>query len=394
MGEYNFDRIVDRKNTSSLKYDFGRERMGREDLLPLWVADMDFQLPDEVIKDITKRAEHGIFGYTDPGASYFEALRGWYRRRHGFEIKDSWNTVVPGIVYAIAAAIRAFTGEGDGVLIQQPVYYPFMETIKLNKRKVVNSQLVYRDGKYSIDFEDFERKITENDVKMFILCSPHNPVGRVWTRDELKRLGDICLAHDVFIFADEIHSDFVYSGHSHTSFITLGDEYTKRFILGTSPSKTFNLAGLQVANIVIPDKETRDSFRRENEAAGYSQANTLGLVATESVYRKGEKWLDELLVYLEGNLSYVRDFLKENLPKVHLVEPEGTYLVWLDFSEYTADYKDLEKLIVDEAKLWLDPGIIFGRETALFERINIAAPRSVIVKAMEQLLDAVKKRDE
>lgn len=392
MGKYNFDEIVDRKNTSSLKFDFGIERKGRDDLLPLWVADMDFKLPDEIIEDIEKRVSHGIFGYTDPKDDYKKALKNWFSERHDIELEDEWNTVVPGIVYAIATTIRALTKPGDSVLIQQPVYYPFMETIKLNNRKVVNNQLIYRNDHYEIDFEDFEKKIIEEGVKLFLLCSPHNPVGRVWTRDELIRMADICLRHDVFIFADEIHSDFIYRGFKHTSFLTLGEKYIKKTVLGTSPSKTFNIAGLQVANIIIPDPDIRSSFKRENEAAGYSQGSVLGMTATISAYTKGKQWLDELLDYLEGNLNFVRDFLKEKLPEIKLIEPEGTYLIWLDFSKITDSHKELEKLIVDDAKLWLDSGVIFGRETALFERINIACPRQILQKAMEQLYEAVDRR--
>ena len=392
MGKYNFDEIIDRKNTSSLKFDFGIERKGRDDLLPLWVADMDFKLPDEIIEDIEKRVSHGIFGYTDPKDDYKKALKNWFSERHDIELEDEWNTVVPGIVYAIATTIRALTKPGDAVLIQQPVYYPFMETIKLNNRKVVNNQLVYRNDHYEIDFEDFEKKIIEEDVKLFLLCSPHNPVGRVWTKDELIRMADICLRHDVFIFADEIHSDFIYRGFKHTSFLTLGEKYIKKTVLGTSPSKTFNIAGLQVANIIIPDPDIRSSFKRENEAAGYSQGSVLGMTATTSAYTKGGQWVDELLEYLEGNLNFVRDFLKEKLPEIKLIEPEGTYLIWLDFSKITDSHKELEKLIVDDAKLWLDSGVIFGRETALFERINIACPRKILKQAMEQLYEAVSRR--
>ncbi len=394
MAKYNFDEIINRKNTDSIKWDFGLQRKGRDDLLPLWVADMDFRLPDEVVKDIETRAHHGIFGYTDPGNKYYDAVRGWYGKRHGVHFENDWLIVTPGVVYSIALAIRAFTKPGDSVIIQQPVYYPFMETIKLNGRNVVNNQLVYKDGHYEIDFEDFEKKIIENDVKMFILCSPHNPVGRVWTKEELVRLGDICVAHDVYVVADEIHSDFVYSGYKHTSYITLGEKYTKRFILGTSASKSFNLAGLQVANIIIPDDEARAAYRKENAASGYSQPNALGMVATMSAYNNGEEWIDELLNYLEGNTNYIRSFLKENLPEIHLIEPEGTYLLWLDFSGITTDHKKLEELIVDKAKLWLDPGIIFGRQTALFERINIATPRKIIEQAMDQLYNAVKEFQE
>ena len=389
MGKYNFDQFHNRRNTDSIKWDFGMKRKGRDDLLPLWVADMDFRLPDEVIADIVKRAEHGIFGYTDPGEGYYKPVKDWYEKRHGFRAESDWITVVPGVVYSIALTIRAFTQPGDAVLIQQPVYYPFHGTIVENGRKVVNNQLIYKDGRYEIDFEDFERKIVEEKVKLFLLCSPHNPVGRVWSRQELQRMADICKAHEVYVFADEIHSDFVYKGHEHVSFLTLGTEYHERLIVGTSASKTFNLAGLQVANIFIPNKEVRDRFRKENSATGYSQPNVLGMVATKSVYEKGEEWLEELIDYLQGNLDYVRDFLKDNLPKVKLVEPEGTYLIWIDFSEVTKDHKELEKIIVDKAKLWLDPGIIFGRDTALFERINIACTRATLVQAIEQLREAL-----
>ncbi len=389
MGKYNFDEKIDRRNTDSIKWDFGMQRKGRDDLLPLWVADMDFRLPEEVIDDIVGRAQHGVFGYTDPGEGYYRPVKDWYEKRHGFRPESKWITVVPGVVYAIACAIRAFTEPGDAVIIQQPVYYPFEGTIKANSRKVVNSQLVYRDGRYEIDFEDFEKKIADNDVKLFLLCSPHNPVGRVWTRQELTRLADICREHDVYIFADEIHSDFVYKGHQHVSFMTLGDQYYSKLIVGTSASKTFNLAGLQIANIFTPDEKVGSAFRAVNDANGYSQPNVLGMVATKSVYENGEQWLDELLEYLAGNRDYVRNFLAEKLPKVKMVEPEGTYLIWLDFSGITQDKDELKEIIEDKARLWLDPGIIFGRETALFERVNIACPRAILEQAMEQLCKAL-----
>ena len=392
MSKYDFDRIYDRKGTSCLKWDFGLKRKGRGDLLPLWVADMDFKLPDEVIEDLVKRAEHGFFGYTDPDDDYLFSVRDWFKRRHGIDFGAEEITVVPGVVYAIAQAIRAFTDVGDSVLIQQPVYYPFEEMISLNKRKLVNNQLVYRNGKYEIDFEDFEKKIVENDVRMFLLCSPHNPVGRVWTGAELEQIARICYRHDVFVFADEIHSDFAFKGHEHVSFYSLDKRYHEKLILGTSASKTFNLAGLQVANIIIPDENVRRAFRNANEAAGYSQVSVMGLVATRSAYEKGEQWLEELLEYLQGNVDYVRNYLRENLPKLKLIEPEGTYLIWLDFSEVTDDPKKLKELIVDKARLWLDAGIIFGKETALFERINIACPRGILQQAMHQLKEAMDQK--
>ena len=386
-----FDVLIDRRGTSCLKYDFGMERKGRDDLLPLWVADMDFRLPDEVIEDLQKRVSHGIFGYTDPKDDYYDALNRWFSKRHGYTVDRQWNIITPGVVYAISMAIRALTKEGDSILIQQPVYYPFASMVKLNNRNVVNNQLVFNKeaGRYEIDFDDLEKKIKEEKLKMVLFCSPHNPVGRVWTREEILRFADICKENDVYIFADEIHADFVYEGHKHISFMTLDDEYREKLIVGTSPSKTFNIAGLQIANIFVPNESVRDALKKENDAAGYSQCNAIGLTATTSVYTKGEQWLDELLRYLKGNVDYVRSFLQEKLPRVKLIEPEGTYLIWLDFSEIVKDHKELEKLIVDKAHLWLDPGIIFGRETALFERINIAAPRATIEKALEQLCAAV-----
>lgn len=389
MGNYDFDSIHNRKNTDSIKWDFGMQRMGRDDLLPLWVADMDFRLPDNILKNISKRVEHGIFGYTDPGDEYLNTVVNWFERRHGFSVKGKAITVTPGVVYAIGLAIRAFTNPGDAVIIQQPVYYPFKDIIELNNRKLVNNQLVYKNGHYEIDFDDFEKKIVKNDVKLFILCSPHNPVGRVWTRAELTKLGKICASHDVYVFSDEIHSDFVYPGHKHTPFITLDEKLTRKLIVGTSASKTFNLAGLQTANIFIPDDSMHRAFNLENTRNGYSQPNVLGMTATLSAYQNGEEWLDELLSYLEGNLQFVRDFLKEKLPNVRLIEPEGTYLIWLDFSEVTENHEQLEDIIVNKAKLWLDPGVIFGRETALFERINIACPRTTLKEALERLYEGL-----
>jgi len=389
MGHYNFDEIIDRRGTSCIKHDFGMERVKRDDLLSMWVADMDFKLPKEVVEDIQKRVSHGIFGYTDPKDDYREALKGWFKKRHQVDISGDWNIITPSVVCAIATAVRAVTYEKDAVLIQQPVYYPFRQAIEMNGRKVVNNQLLYKNGRYEIDFDDFEKKIKEEDVKLFILCSPHNPVGRVWSRDELKRMADICLENDVYVFSDEIHADFVYEGFSFTSYLSLGEEYREKLIIGTSPSKTFNIAGLQIANTIIPNEKVRDIFRKAVWASGYSQCNALGLTATISAYTKGDKWLDELIPYLEGNVNFVRAFLKENLTKVHLVEPEGTYLIWLDFSKVTSDHKKLEELIVDKAHLWLDPGIIFGKETALFERINIACPRAVVEQAFEQLYEAM-----
>lgn len=386
----NFDEIIDRKNTNSLKYDFALERKKRDDLLPLWIADMDFRLPEEIISDIQKAVSHGIFGYSDVKEAYFLSLHNWFHKQFSWDIKEEWLIKTPGIVFAIALAIKAFTNEGDSVLIQQPVYYPFSECILSNKRKLVNNQLVYKEGKYTIDYDDFESKIVNEHVKLFLLCSPQNPTGRVWTKGELKRVGEICLKHNVIVLSDEIHCDFTYPDNTHTVFASINEEFAMNSIICTAPSKTFNIAGLQISNIIIPNQTLRYAFREEFDASGYSQLNALGLVACQSVYTKGEAWLNELKVYLKENLDYVRNFIHNYLPEIKLVEPEGTYLIWLDCSGLGLSYKELEKLVIDKAKLWLDGGIIFGKETALFERINIACPRSILEKALKNLEQAIR----
>ncbi len=392
MGKkYNFDEMVDRRGTSCLKYDFAMKRKGRDDLLPLWVADMDFALPQEILDDFRARIDHGIFGYTDPDGEYYAAMDRWFSTHHGYHVDPETVTVGCGIVYGLATGVHAFTQEGDAILIQQPVYYPFREVIEDNGRVFINNQLHYENNRYTIDFEDFERKIVENNVKVFILCNPHNPVGRVWTKEELERLGDICLAHDVIIMDDEIHCDFVYEGHHFTSFLTLDEKYRSNLVVYTSPSKTFNVAGFQPANIIIYDEELRAKYRHANAGAGYSQGNIMGITAVKSCYTKGDQWVKELVEYISGNIAYVRGFVKENFPKATFVEPEGTYLVWVDFSGYGYSDEELEHIMLEEAKLWLDSGKIFGPETAQFERFNLACPRATVEQAFHQLKDAMER---
>lgn len=389
--KYNFDEVINRKNTNSIKYDFAVERGKPDGILPLWVADMDFRVPTSVTEALVKVSEHGIFGYSECKRDYYKALHNWYLTRFGWELQEEWLVKTPGVVYAICTAIRALTKEGDGVIIQQPVYYPFSESIKANKRKLVNSSLQYKNGKYHIDFNDFETKIIENNVKLFILCSPHNPVGRVWTKEELTRLGDICIKHDVLVISDEIHADFVYEGYQHTIFADINQEFLDRTITCTAPSKTFNLAGLQNSNILIANESIRHEFKNEIVRSGYSQLNTMGLVACQAAYEGGAMWLDELKEYLSSNLSYVRKFIADKIPQIKLVEPEGTYLIWLDCSGLNLDSDVLEELIVNKAKLWLDGGIMFGPDGDLFQRINIACPRKVLEQALTQLEKAIKE---
>ncbi|MGN0480907.1 MAG: MalY/PatB family protein [Lachnospiraceae bacterium] len=386
----NFDEIVNRKNTDCLKFDFAVRRGRPADVLPLWVADMDFKTSSLILDEIQKRVEHGIFGYTESGDSYFAAVAGWQKKHHNLDIKQSWIIKTPGVVFAIAMAVKAYTNEGDAVLIQQPVYYPFTEVIEDNKRVVVSNDLVLdHTGKYHIDFEDFENKIVENHIKLFLLCSPHNPVGRVWTREELGKIADICIKYNVIVISDEIHEDFVYDGYEHTPLLNVDERIAPLCITCTSPAKTFNLAGLQISNIIIPDRNLRYAFKKQIDAAGYSQLNTIGLVACEAAYRYGEEWYQALKNYLQGNLDFVREYLEKNLPQIKLVEPEGTYLVWLDFRELDLCEKDLEDLIVNKARLWLDSGAIFGRVGEGFERINIATNRNILKEALDRIAKAI-----
>ena len=387
--KYNFNEIIDRKGTDSLKYDFAVERGLPKDVLPLWVADMDFPVEDHIKEALIKASEHAIFGYSDTKDDYFEVLSSWYERRFFWKVKKEWLVKTPGVVFAIAMAIQALTRENEAIIIQEPVYYPFSSTIRANNRKLVINNLVLKKDKYHIDFVDFEKKIIENNVKLFILCSPHNPVGRVWTGEELQKLANICLKHKVYIFSDEIHSDLVYEKDTHTIFANLGKDVEDSCIVATAPSKTFNIAGLQVSNIWIANEKMRDAFKEAIDRAGYSQLNNMGLIATKVAYKHGEEWLEELKIYLKSNIDFVRKFLKDKLPNIKLIEPEGTYLLWLDCRELGLSEKERQGLIQNKAKLWLDTGTMFGKAGAGFERINIACPRKTLEEAMNRLKEAI-----
>lgn len=388
-----FDIVVDRKNTKSLKYDFAEKRGKPKDILPLWVADMDFKTSSYIVDALKMMSIHGIYGYSDTKEEYFEILKNWMKRRHDWEVKEEWLVKTPGIVFALATAVKAFTKENEAVLIQQPVYYPFSEVVEDNHRKlVINALKQDADGKYYIDYEDFERKIVEENVKLFFLCNPHNPVGRVWTREELLKLGDICLKHHVLVVSDEIHGDFVFK-RAHTVFTKVREAYQDISIVCTSPSKTFNIAGFQVSNIFIANEALYKRFCKQIDAAGYSQLNLAGLVACEAAYAHGDEWLDAVLAYIRKNAEFTENFLKEKLPKVKMTELEGTYLVWLDFREYGLSDTKLNQRIVHKAGLWLDRGDMFGKGGAGFQRINIACPRSTLEEALEKLVLAFEDID-
>ena len=388
---YDFDKVIDRHGTNCLKFDFAKERGKNGDELSLWVADMDFQVAKPITDALQAQVNHGIYGYTEVKSDYFDIVKNWFKENFDWEIKKGSLVKTPGVVYAIAMAVKAFTKEGEAVIIQQPVYYPFSEMIIANNRKLVNSPLVLKDGRYEIDFEDFEKKIVENNVKLFILCSPHNPVGRVWSVEELKRIGDICIKHDVVIFSDEIHADFVYEPNKHHVFASLGESYAANSVIATAPSKSFNIAGLQVSNIFIENKKLRDAFRNEIVKSGYSQLNTMGLAAARAAYESGKEWLDEVRAYIKDNLIFFRDYLKENIGELSLIEPEGTYLVWVDFRKLGLSEKQREDLIVNKAKLWIDSGAMFGVDGEGFERFNIACPRSYLKQALDSLKKAVEE---
>jgi len=390
----NFDEVIERRDTDSLKYDFAVRRGKPADVLPLWVADMDFKTSSFILDALEERARHGIFGYTETREDYYEALAGWMKKHHELEIRPEWVLKTPGVVFALAAAVKAYTEPGDYVLIQQPVYYPLTEVVRDNERIVVSSDLVAEDGYYRIDFDDFEAKITEYHVKLFMLCSPHNPVGRVWTREELARLADICARHGVIVVSDEIHEDFVYPGHKHVPFLTV-DERAKDFcVTCTSVSKTFNLAGLQIANILIPNQKLRRAFRKQIQAAGYSQLNAFEVTACKAAYQFGEEWYQAAWKYIQGNLAFLKEYLAKELPEIKVIEPEGTYLVWLDFRAYGLCGEELSEKILTQAKLWLDDGHIFGKTGTGFERINLATSRSVIKEALERLKTCFKSFDQ
>ena len=380
-----FDEIIDRRNTNSLKYDFACERGRSPHLLPMWVADMDFRTVPEVNEKLRQCADHGIYGYSETDSGYFGAVSGWYERYFGWKTREEWLVKTPGVVFAIAAAVRALTEPGEAVLIQSPVYYPFREVVLANGRRVAANSLVNRDGHYEIDFEDFEKKIRETKVRLFILCSPHNPVGRVWTKEELLEMGRVCFKYGVKVVSDEIHSDFARPGHPHTVFASLGGEYQEHSVICTSPSKTFNLAGLQVSNIFIPQGDIRRKVKKAIRQTGYSQLNLFGIAACRTAYESGREWLDSLKSYLEGNIRYVQEYLKDNIPQVKLTEPEGLYLLWLDFRKLGLGGRELDRVIEDRAGLWLDGGTMFGPEGEGFQRMNIACPRKTVEQAMESL---------
>jgi cystathionine beta-lyase len=383
--KYDFDRVIDRSNSYSIKYE-PSWRGKPVDVLPLWVADMDFSAPPCVQEALINRAKHGIFGYSEPDTEYFYIIRKWFEERFNWTTERDWLTITPGVVNALYIAIRALTKPGDGIVIQQPVYYPFESGVKNTGRQLLINELVYSNGNYSMDFHDFEEKIKQ--AKMFIMCNPHNPVGRVWNYDELTRIGEICLRHNVIVIADEIHEDFIFPGHRHLVFAALNSDLAEITVTCTAPSKTFNLAGLLHANIFISSKILRDKFKEEYTRCGLSQPGVMGLTACKAAYENGARWLEQLLDYLIGNMLFLKTYLSDHIPEIKLIEPQGTYLAWLDCNELGISPQKLDETFTRKGKLWLNSGLSFGKGGKGFERMNVACPRSVLHNALERLKNA------
>lgn len=386
---YNFDKLIERRGTGSIKWELIKASGKHEDTIPLWVADMDFETMPEITAALIERAKHPIYGYTMIMDDYLEAFIGWMKRRFDFNVEKEWVTTTPGVVTALGLAIQAYTKPGDKIIINKPIYYPFDIGIAVNERIVVENPMIYKDNKYYVDFEDFERKIIENDVKLFILCNPHNPIGKVWTQEELQTIGNICKKHGVIVVSDEIHQDFVYQGHTHIPFYKVDESFKEFSIICTAPSKTFNLAGLQTSNIVIANKDLRDKFETTKTKVGLMHVNIFGIEACKTAYQKGDQWVDELVEYLQGNIDYLTKFFEEKLPQCPVIKSEGLYLVWVDFSKFGMGHLELEEFMLNKAKLWLDEGYIFGTGGELFERFNVACPRAILVKALDQLEEAL-----
>jgi len=402
--KYDFDREINRKGTNSVKWEFikqGNDLVFRSEpgdsststrLLPMWVADMDFPCPEPVVEALVTRAQHKIFGYTSPTDSYYGAIVNWMKKRHGWEIEPEWICTTPGVVPALNMLVKAYISSGDSVLIQTPVYYPFYKAVENSDGVVVTNPLVYQNGRYSMDFADLDEKTKDPQVKMAILCSPHNPVGRVWTRDELLLFGEICMKNNVLVVSDEIHGDLILEGYVFTPFAGINEDFAQNSITCTAPSKTFNLAGLKTSNIIIPNKKLRARYNKILDRTALRGVGAFGVVALEAAYNHGEEWLAQVLDYIKGNLRYLEGYIAEHLPQITVVPLEGTYLVWLDCRSLGHDKGELEQVMLKEAKVYLDEGYIFGFEGEGFERINIACPRSILVEALERIKRIIERK--
>ncbi|WP_283390769.1 MalY/PatB family protein [Millionella massiliensis] len=391
MKRYDFDTYIDRIGTDCEKYEDMKSVFGTDQVIPLWIADMDFATADFIVEAMERRMKHPIFGYTFRPQCYFDAIRGWVYRHSGWDIDTSWIAFSPGVVAGVTFGMLSCTKEGDGVVIQPPVYHPFGNTIRYNHRTVLNNPLIQdpATSEYRIDFDDLDQKLAQ--AKAFILCNPHNPTGRVFTREELLKIGELCKKHDVTIISDEIHCDFIFQPHEHIHIASLTEDLANRTITLIAPSKSFNVAGFSTAAAIIPNPERHAAYQAEVDKIHIENGNIFGSVALKTAYEQGDEWMRQLLEYLQGNVDFVYDFMTANIPSVHCYKPEATFLMWLDFRKWGMTQEELNRFLVQEAGLGLGDGSVYGIEGTGFQRLNIGTPRSVLQRAMNQLLEAVRK---
>ena len=387
---YNFDEIVNRTGTASYKYDLRKKIFRNEEVIPMWVADMDFRTPDFIIAALQKRLEHEILGYSFIPPSFHQSIVNWNRRRHQWEIQPEWISFSPGVVPALNLLVMAFSQPGDHIVVQSPVYFPFFSAVENHQRILVTNPLQYEAGTYTMDFEDLESKITDR-TRMFILCNPHNPTGNVWSREILQRVGDLCVKHNILLVSDEIHSDLIYKGFKHIPVASLSDAIARNTITCMSPSKTFNLAGLSTAYLVISDPALRRQYEEVLDRVHVGAGNIFGFVAAEAAYNHGDEWLIQLMDYLEGNLKFLQEFVSRHIPGIRIIPPQATYLIWLDCRQMGLSRNALHSFMIHQAGLGLNNGPQFGIEGEGFQRINIACPRPILYEALVKLQDAVEK---
>ena len=384
--KYNFDEIIPRRGTNSYKWDSA----GDADVLPMWVADMDFRTAPPVVEALRKRVEHGIFGYVRVPDAYYAAVTNWFARRHDWQIEKEWIIYTTGVVPALSAVIKALTAPGDKVMVQTPVYNCFFSSIRNNGCGMIANPLIYRNGTYQIDFADLEQKAADPSVKVLLLCNPHNPAGRVWTKQELTRIGDICIRNNVWVVADEIHCELVFPGHTYIPFASISQEFLMHSVTCTSPSKAFNLAGLQIANIISADTDIRTKIDKAININEDCDVNPFGVEALMAAYNDGEEWLEELKQYLFANYNYLRVYFEEYLPEFPVATLEGTYLVWADCSVLNQSSDETVKTLLEKEKLWVNEGSLYGEAGEGFIRINIACPRQQLIEGLNRLRRALK----
>ena len=388
--EYNFDEKIDRENTDSIKYDFRKYYFGTDDVLPMWVADMDFRTPDFILNAIKERANHPILGYSIRSDGYHNSIIDWLKSRHHWDIKREWISFSPGVVPGLTLAVTTFTNPGDTIIVQPPVYFPFFSSIEGPGRKIVNNPLRLKNGRYYFDFDDLKQKI-DKQTKMLILCSPHNPGGMVWKREELEELADICLKHDILILSDEIHSDLVFKPYQHIPLASISDAIAQNVITYMSPSKTFNMAALSTAYVVILNNQLKKEYDRALEYFHLQIGNVFGSVALEAAYKHGSEWLDQMLDYVHKNVKYVIDLMNNKMSKVKVIQPEGTYLIWINLKEFGLNHPTLKEMMIHKVKVGLNDGLTFGMGGEGFFRMNVACPKTTVVKAMDRFQDAINK---